>query len=357
MNRWKPNAVATLSLVCLTACAPSEEERPKDARHVDIVVVQPAEVRDPISTSGEIKARTQSDLSFRSSGRITQRMVDVGDHVKAGEVLARIDAEEQKADLQVSLANLHSAQALAIQAGQAFDRQQSLFATGVTTQAAVDDAQAALLTARASVQSAQAQVDTSQDALKQTDLEADADGIITARNAEVGEVAQPAQAVFTLAYDGPRDAVINVDESVLLGREFEDVADVTLLSGRGTFKARVREVSPAIDTTTGTIRVKLNLEGGIAAPLGSSVVVTGRYKPKTVIELPWSAMASSNGSPAVWVVEPKTHAVALQPVTIDNYASGRFTVASGLQMNDIVVSGGTKFLSDGDVIHYEGAGL
>lgn len=354
MSRWKPYAVVALTLVCLTACAPKEPAA-KDARHVEAVVVKLSEVQGQIATSGEINARIQSDLSFRTSGRIIQRLVDVGDRVKNGQILARIEDEEQKAELQVAIANLNSAQALFTQAQQAFARQRNLFATGVTTQATVDDAQEAILTAQASVQSAQAQVDTSRDALRQTDLKADADGVITARNAEVGQVAQAAQAVFTLAYDGPRDAVINADESAVLGREIEDVADVTLLSGGGTFKARLREVSPAIDTTTGTIRVKLGLEGGREAPLGSSVVVIARYKPRAVIELPWSAMASSNGNPAVWLIDPKTRTVQLHPVKVDAYASGHFEVASGLNVDDIVVSNGTKFLSDGDVVRYEGA--
>lgn len=127
------------------------------------------------------------------------------------------------------------------------------------------------------------------------------------------------------------------------------------MSGGGTYKARVREVSPSLDTTTGTIRVKLGLEGGLDAPLGSSVVVTARYKPQTVIELPWSSMASSDGRPAVWLVDPNTRAVSLHPVGVTSYAVERFSVGSGLNANDVVVSNGTKFLSDGDVVTFEGA--
>ncbi|OJF89776.1 efflux RND transporter periplasmic adaptor subunit [Pararhizobium antarcticum] len=339
----------------LAACAPEEQPPQKETRRVEAVIVKPALVSDTISTTGEISARVQSDLSFRVSGRLVERRVDIGDRVTVGQVLARIDAEEQKADLQVALANLNSAEALETQARQGFDRQQSLFTTGVTTRAALDNSRESLLTTQASVQSAQAQLDAARDALGQTDLKADASGIITARSAEVGQVAQAAQSMFTLAHDGPRDAVINADESALLGRQLESVAEVKLLSGDGTFKATVREVSPTIDTTTGTIRVKLGLEDAPDAPLGSAVTVTARYKPQTVIELPWSAMASDAGRPAVWLIDSKTGAVSLRRVVVAAYSTQRFSVESGVSEGDIVVSNGTKFLSAGDLVSHEGA--
>lgn len=354
MRRTTTSVFLALSLASLTACAPAEEAQKKDAKHVETVVVKAIPVGGTVSTTGEISARVQSDLSFRDSGRITERSVDVGDRVKAGQVLARIDAEEQKADLEVALATLQSAQAQQTQAQQSFDRQKNLFSTGVTTRAALDQAQEGLLTGQANVQSAQAQVDTARDSLGQTELKADADGVITARNAEVGQVAQAAQLVFTLAHDGPRDAVINADETVLLGKELEDDIKVRLLSGGKDFSANVREISPALDTSTGTIRVKLALEDAPGLSLGSPVVATAHYKPTNTIELPWSAMASKAGSPAVWVVDPKTRAVSLRQIEVGNYATERFSVTSGVAEGDIVVTDGTKFLSNGEVVTFEG---
>lgn len=355
MRRLISVTLLALSAAALAGCSPGEEVPRKDVRHVDTVVVKAARMSDAISTTGEISARIQSALSFRVSGRIIERTADVGDRVKAGQVLARIDAEEQRADLQVAIANVNAAQALETQARQAFDRQASLASTGATARASLDDSRESLLTAQAALQSAQAQLDTARDTLGQTSLTADADGIIISRDAEVGQVAQAAQSVFMLAHDGPRDAVINVDETALLGRELEDVAEVKLLSGGSTFKATVREVSPTIDTTAGTIRVKLALRDAPDAPLGSGVMVTARYKPETVIELPWSAMASYEGRPAVWRVDPNTRAVSLRPVTVAAYSSGRFSIASGVSEGDIVVSNGTKFLSDGNIVSFEGA--
>jgi membrane fusion protein, multidrug efflux system len=354
MSRASAIVFATLSMTSLAACAPQEEARQKEPRPVEAVVVKSAPSAETVSTTGEIKALVQSDLSFRTSGRIAERLVDVGDRVKAGQVLARIDPQEQKADLQVAVATLKSAEAQQTQAQQAFDRQQSLFSTGVTTRAALDAAQEALLTGQATVRSAQARVDAARDTLAQTDLKADADGIITARSAEVGQVAQAAQKIFTLAHDGPRDAVINIDESALLGRQIEDEVEVRQISGGPAYKAKVREVSPSINTSTGTIQVKLELLNAPDVRLGSTIIATARFKPLAMIDLPWSAMASYAGRPAVWVVDPKTGAVSMRPVEVITYASERFSVASGVSEGEIVVSNGTKFLSDAEVVAVEG---
>lgn len=341
--------------LCLTACTSEDQSAEKPKRQVEAVQVKSSDTADQISITGEISARVQSDLSFRVSGRITERLVDVGEHVSNGQTLARIDPEEQKADLQVALATLQSAQAQQVQAQQAFDRQQSLLNTGVTTRAALDQAQEALLTAQGTVQSAQAQVDTARDALEQTELKADADGVITARNAEVGQVAQAAQLVFTLAHDGPRDVVINADESVLLGGEIQSDVMVRALSGGQPIKATVREVSPTIDTSTGTIRVKLALDADADIRLGSAVVATGRYKPTKTMQLPWSAMASVSGQPAVWIIDPKAGSVSLRRIEVADYANERFTVRSGLSEGETVVTNGTKFLTAGEVVAYQGA--
>ena len=355
MNRLVTYAFASSLMSGLYACAPKEEAQEKAPREVETVQVRSTPIAAAVSTTGEINARIQSDLSFRVSGQIIERLADVGQHVKAGQTLARIDAQEQEADLQVAQATLQSAQAQQTQAQQAYDRQQSLFTTGVTTRADLDQAQETLLTGQGTVQSAQAQVDSARDALSQTELRADADGIITARNAEVGQVAQAAQLVFTLAHDGPRDAVINADEATLLGGELQGDIYVKMLSGGEPIKATVREISPTIDTTTATIRIKLALDATADVRLGSPVVATAYYKPVDTIELPWSAMASISGRPAVWVVDQKDHTISLREIKVGTYVNERFSVRSGLSEGEIVVANGTKFLTTGEMVAYEGA--
>ncbi|MCF3642477.1 efflux RND transporter periplasmic adaptor subunit [Rhizobium sp. TRM95111] len=350
-------AAMLASLAVLSAC--SDPQGPKEAtpQHVGVVVAK-EETRALVRTlTGEIQARVQSDLSFRVSGKIVERLVDVGERVGAGQLLARIEAEEQQADLEVAVANLQAAEAQQTQAQLAFDRQQRLFNAQVVSRAILDQAQETLLVAQGSTNSAQAQLETARDSLSYTELRADADGIITARKAEVGQVAQAAEVVFSLAHDGPRDAVFDVVETLFLGAAMEPVVTVTLLSDPSVaIKGGMREVSPTIDPATGTIRVKVGLDGEATMPLGAPVAGSFLHQPRSVIRLPWSAMASDDGQPAVWQVDPATSRVSLKAIAVDDFETGSFTVRTGVSPGDIVVSNGTKFLrTDQGVSYDEGA--
>ncbi|ALV26437.1 efflux RND transporter periplasmic adaptor subunit [Pannonibacter phragmitetus] len=355
MRRIATHIPWALAAGLLAACGPQGEPQQKPERLVQVTKVHEVSVPDTVTATGEIRARVQSNLSFQVTGRIIARLVDVGDRVTAGQVLARIDPSEQQADLDVAVASLNSAMAERTQAQQAFDRQQRLFESGVTTRASLDSAQEQLTRAQANVEAAQAQAGRARDALERTSLKADADGVITARSAEVGQVAQASQQVFSLAHDGPLDVVLNLDESVFLDRKLEPLVLVSPLSGGTPAKAVIREISPAIDPSTGTIRVKMQLEDTASLRLGSAVTATLSYQPVPVIELPAAAMASDGGRTAVWVMDPAERKVSLRPVEVLAYSSGAFTVASGVTAGELVVINGTKFLSPGETVSFEEA--
>ncbi|RUM03918.1 efflux RND transporter periplasmic adaptor subunit [Rhizobium chutanense] len=345
-------ATAIVCAIGLASCSDAGGPTEPTPRQVATVVAKPEPLAQGGAITGEIRARVQTDLSFRVSGKIIERLVEVGQSVKAGQLLARIDPEEQKADLDVAAANLQSAEAQQTQAQLAFDRQQSLFKTQVTTRAALDQAQEALLTAQASTKSAQALLETAQDTLSYTELKADADGVITARNAEVGQVAQAAQVVFTLAHDGDRDAVFEVVESAFL-RPIDGDGTVNLLSDpMQKIVAKVREISPTIDSATGTIRVKVAVSSDAPIPLGAPVVGRFRYVSQDVIQLPWSAMTSRDGKPAVWIVDPASSAVSVRAIDVAGYETGSFIVKSGVSDGEVVVTDGTKFLRPGEIVSY-----
>ncbi len=347
-------SIALLASAAAVLCS-CDKQQTSEAKPklVETVVASTAPVAASNSITGEIDARVQSDLSFRVSGQIIERLVDVGSAVKAGQVLARIDPAEQKADLAVAKATLESAQASETQARLAFERQQNLFKTQVTTKASLDQAQETLLTAQGTTKSAQASLETSQDALSYTELRADADGVITARDAEVGQVAQAASAIFTLAHDGPRDAVFNVYESLFLQNKLVDKVTITQLSDPTRHvEASVREISPTIDTTTGTIKVKVGLDQSASMPLGAAVAGTFRSETQQAIELPWSAMASKEGHTAVWIVDPASSKVSIHPIDVSTYGTGKFGVSKGVAAGDIIVADGTKFLHPGQTVSY-----
>jgi RND family efflux transporter MFP subunit len=338
----------TLSAAILSSCGEKNDKHAAANQDVRTVSAELSSYASNTAVTGEVRARIQSELSFRVSGRVIERSVDVGSKVKAGDILAKIDPQEQQADVDVAIASLHSAEAQLTQAKLASDRQKNLFANQVTTRASYDAAAETLLTAQGTLDSAQAQLGTAKDALSFTELRADADGVITARNTEVGQVAQAAQSVFTLAHDGPRDAVFNVFESLFLQKSNADVQVGLLSSPARRISAPIREVSPTIDSATGTIRVKVGLDkSGDSMPLGAVVVGTFTAQSRQAILLPWSAMTSSEGKPAVWVVDPSTQTVSMKKVDVAEYQTGKFAVGSGLEPKDLVVVEGGKFLRPG----------
>jgi len=310
---------------------------------------------EPVATvTGEVQAASQTELSFRTGGQVIEWNADVGARVYAGDVLARVDDTEQRADVEAAQAGVLSAQAVVTQKTLAFKRFQALLQTRAIPRATFDQAQEDLASARAALDAANTALATAKDALSYTVLKAGCDGIITARKIEVGQVVAVAQTAFVLARDGRRDAVFNVFKAFFLEGEPQTDVDVALVdSPTKKMQARIREISPTIDTAAGTVRVKVKLPEQSAWPLGTSIVGDFRSRPRTGIALPASAMASADGKPAVWVIDPATNEVSLRPIAISEYRTGDFVVAAGIAPNDLVVTEGAKFLREDQRVAWE----
>ncbi|HZC98337.1 MAG TPA: efflux RND transporter periplasmic adaptor subunit, partial [Bradyrhizobium sp.] len=296
-------------------------------------VVQPRDQQASVTLTGEVQARFSANLSFRVTGRVIARMVEVGDHVNAGDVLALLDPAEQQADVDAGTAAVASAEAQLRVAQATYDRQKGLMTSGFTTRTVYDQAQEGLRTAQGRLDGARAQLGTAKDALGYTKLRAEAAGVITARNVEAGQVVQAAQSVFSLAQDGERDAVFYVYESIFFGDTDPGRVSLTLVSDRNvTASGRVREVSPAVDPKSATIRVKVAIENPPPAmTLGSAVSGTVKAKGQDRIALPWGALMAAGSKPAVWTVDPANRTVSLKPVTVAAYEAGEVLIKAGLQ--------------------------
>ncbi|WP_454627344.1 efflux RND transporter periplasmic adaptor subunit [Bradyrhizobium cenepequi] len=356
LSAYRIALLAPLAL-CLVGCGGERAQPALAPMLVKTELVRTQSWQNVIRLTGDVQAQVSTELSFRVSGRVTERLVDVGAHVNAGDVLARIDPTEQKADLAGSQAAVAAAEAQLRVATASFERQKSLIDNGFTTRVAYDQAEEALHTAEGSLETAKAQLGNATDALSYTELRASAPGIITARNIEVGQVAQAAQSAYTLAEDGARDAVIDVYESIFLKPWEGSAAKLTLLSDPTvTALARPREISPTVDPRSGAVRVKLSIiDPPAAMTLGSVVAAEGRSKAVDKIILPWSALTSDARGPAVWVVDPQTNAVSLKSIVVDTYETNSVVVTSGLAPGDRVVTEGGKLLRPAQVVTYEGA--
>ncbi len=351
LNRITWLLAATLAL----AGCKGEQPVARQPTLVRTSTVQFSERKTSVTLTGEVQARVRTELSFRVSGRVTERMVDVGAHVNAGDVLARIDPTEQQADLEGSKASVVAAEAQLRVATTNFERQKTLMASGFTTRVSYDQAQEALRTAEGSLEAAKAQLGTSTDALTYTELRASAAGVITARNIEVGQVAQSAQSAYTLAEDGARDGVFDVYESIFLGEPAGEAVKLTLISDPSvTALGRVREISPTIDPRSATVRVKIAIQNTPPAMmLGSPIVGEWRVKPVTKIILPWSALTAAQNGPAVWVVDPKTSVVSLKDIVVETYETNSFVVGTGLSVGERVVTDGGKLLRPGQLVKFD----
>ena len=181
------------------------------------------------------------------------------------------------------------------QATSTYERQKALLAQGFTTKREHDQAQEAFRTAQAALDTARAQLGTARDHLSDTVLRAGVPGVITARKAETGQVVQAAQTVFSIAQDGPRDAVFHVYESIFTHELANPAIALTLVSDPAVkAKGTVREISPTVDRATGTVRAKVGIEHPPAAmTLGAAVVGEGRFQPRKLVVIPWSALSSA----------------------------------------------------------------
>jgi RND family efflux transporter MFP subunit len=199
---------------------------------------------------------------------------------------------------------------------------------------------------------ARAELGTAEDTLANTELRAEADGVVTARYAEVGQVVGVAQKVYTVAQDGPRDAVFEVFEALLADPPVGRQVELTLVSDP-SIKAigLVREVAPSVDSKKGTVRVKIGIDNpppgmGLGAPVSG----IGWFKPQDAVVLPWTAFFAEHGEPAVWVVDPQTKAVSLRRVAVDRYRTGELVLSAGLRDGELVVIHGGQWLRPGETV-------
>jgi membrane fusion protein, multidrug efflux system len=356
LSRLNAAIAIALLMSVLSACDDNSEGPVKRAAFVRTEIVQQRDRQISVTLTGAIQARFSADLSFRVSGRVLARLVDVGAHVNAGDVLARLDPAEQQADLGAATAAVAATESQLQVARTNFERQKTLLAQRFTTQVTFDQAQEASRSAESSLETAKAQLGTAEDALGYTELRAGAAGLISARNLEVGQVVQAAQPVFTLAQDGARDAVFDVYESLFFGDYDGDQVSLVLLSDPNvTATGHVREVSPAIDPRSSTVRVKVGIQNPPAAmTLGSAVAGTAKSKMIAQITLPWTALMSLGSKPAVWTVDPTTKTASLRVVEVGVYEAEAIVVKQGLKPGDRVVVDGGKLLSSGQSVTYDG---
>jgi RND family efflux transporter MFP subunit len=338
--------------VCLLAGCKREAATPAQLARVRAVTAELTDFAPTVTFTGVIAAQVQNDLSFRLTGKIRERLANIGDHVGANQVLARLDPDEQEVELQAATAAVQSAEALAHQTTAAFERQRDLLRSGTSTRREFDQADANQRSALAQLDQARSQLASARDQLAFTELRAGFAGTIVGRSAEAGQVVAQAQPVYTLAQDGPRDAIFNVHEWALANVALDRGLAVSLVADSSVrTTGKVRLISPAVDPSSMTIAIRFGLSETPAAMVpGSLVNGMAPLKPQHVFLLPWEAVFESDGRPAVWIVDKQGGAVALKPVVIHRYSREAIAVSGGIVAGDTVVTAGGQMLHPGQKV-------
>ena len=354
---FKPQVLcAALIAATVTSCDKPVPPAPQ-ARPVRAVAVERVAEGETVSLTGHVRAKDQASLAFRLDGRMIERPVSVGDVLKAGQLVARLDPTIQQNALRTAEGNLSSLEAVLREASITFWRQQELLKDGWTSRAKFDEAQHKVQTIQAQVDAAQAQVRIAEEQLSYTVLSADAPGAVTAKGAEPGEVVHAGQMIVQLARQGGRDAVFDVPEQLNRTGPRDPLVQIALTNDP-TVRAtgRVREVAPQADATTRTFQVKV----GIIDPpegmeLGSTVTGSIKLSAPPGVEVPASALTEANGRPAVWVVDPQSKTVSLREVDILRHDPATVVISQGLAAGDVVVTAGVQTLRPGQKVQLLGA--
>jgi RND family efflux transporter MFP subunit len=344
--------IATAVASCDKPVPPAPQVRP-----IRAVTVERLAEGETVSLTGHIRAKDQVNLAFRLDGRMIERLVNVGDVVKGGQVVAKLDTTIQRNLLTTSQANLASLEATLTNARITFWRQQELIKNGWTSQAKFDDAKQKLETTQGQIDAAQATLSTAQEQLSYTVLTADGPGAVTKVGAQPGEVVQAGKMIVQVARQGPRDAVFDVPEQLIKTGPRDGLVEIALTNDP-TVRAtgRVREVAPQADSTTRTWQVKVGLiNPPEAMRLGATVSGMVKLAAPPGVELPASALTEANGQPAVWVVDPQTKTVSLREVDVSRYDPGSVVISKGLENGEVVVTAGVQMLHPGQKVLLLGA--
>lgn len=360
MRRHRPVAfiLPAVAAVVLTACSRSAPE-PEPIRAVRTVIVAMDSAVASREFAAELRARSEARLGFRVGGKLVARPAEVGQRVRAGQVLAQLDPEDLRQGQDAARAALRAAQANHEIAAAELERFKGLRDQGFISAAELDRRTLALTSAKAQLDQAQAQATVQRNQAAYATLLATGPGVVVATEAEPGQVVAAGAAVVRLALDGPRDAVFAVPEDsvapmqALLGRP--GALQVRLWSSGAVVPATLRELAAAADPVTRTFQAKADL-GGAAVQLGQTATVLLRAAPAPgLVKLPLTAVTRVQDKTSVWVVDGA--AMTVRPVTVDVAGAEDNTalIRAGLSAGQRVVTAGVHTLSPGQKVRLYGA--
>ncbi|CAN7408064.1 efflux RND transporter periplasmic adaptor subunit [Massilia sp. LjRoot122] len=350
-RRTRTAYAAPLLLALLAGCDKPAPE-PEEVRPVRAIQLAAGNGAERVEFSGDVRPRYESRLGFRVGGKIVERKVDVGANVKDGQVLMRLDPQDLRLAEAQARASLRAAETERDLAQADYKRHQNLRAQNFVSQAVLDAKQAALRAAQANVDAARAGFRGQSNQAGYANLESDADGVVTAVDAEVGQVVTAGAPVVRVARTDEKEVVIGIPEDRVGQLRQATEVNVRLWANREVaIPGKIREVSPVADPATRTYTVKVAIPASPEARLGMTATVDMAVAGKggdTQLRLPLSALVQDKGATSVWVVEKG--AVQLRPVQLAGQSGNELLVAGGVQPGQTIVTAGVHLLKPGQKV-------
>lgn len=341
-------ALVSLLGVGLSACSEAKTETVEAIRPVKVVEIASTDATRELDYSGAVKARTEMNLGFRVAGKITERVVNIGDKVKPGDLLARIDPTDYQLGVSSAEASLQAAEKQVETARLADERADQLFAKKFASEAQREQAALAYKQASSQRDAALSSLRQARNQVGYAELRADQSGIVTSVSADTGQVVGAGTPVVAVAVDGDKEVQIAVPELEIAQFQPGKPVKVSFWSDdRLVLDGKVREVAGSADPQSRTFSVRVSLPDDSRVLLGMSATIEASVQNgKEFVSIPLSALAKQDGKEIVWVVNNDRETVHARGIKVASFAADGVQVADGLKPGDIVVAAGTQFMTE-----------
>lgn len=352
---FKPLVYLCLFVFLLIGCSRQGQEVKSPPRPVKVFRVGNSSIGAVTPYAGEVRARFETTLSFRVTGKILARPVEIGDRVHKGQLLAKLDTSDFRLSVESIKAQLKSAIADRDFSKDDLTRYRELLDQKVISSPDFDRHQTAYTNAQERVAALEAQLKQTTNQLHYTELSADREGVITALAVEKGQVIAAGQPVTKLAQLDEKEIHFDIPEQRLSETKNNQIVAVTLLSdNERKFTAKIREISASADPASRTYRAKATLlDGRQEAHLGMTATVWVASDNAERIAVPLSAVFTSQAKPKqqqVWLIDEATSTVKAVPVQLRTALPGELVSIKGLQSGQLIVSAGVQRLKEGQAV-------
>ncbi len=340
--------VSAMALV-LSGCSEEKAETTDIIRPVKVVEIAAIDTSRTLSYSGTVRARTEMNLGFRVNGKITERLVDIGQRVKSGDLLARIDPSDYELALTSAKASLDAADRQVETTELARVRAEQLFAKNVSPKAQLEQATLSYNQAVATRDSARSALDQAKNQVSYTDLKSDQNGIVTAVSADIGQVVGSGIPVVSVAVDGEKEVLVAIPETDIAQFKPGKIVTVGFWSDASLMlQGKVREVAGSAEPQSRTFAVRISLPNDQNVLLGMTAgILASAADAQQLVSIPLSALAKKDDQPIVWTVDRTAETVHSRPVKVTDFIGDGVRIAEGLKPGDVVVAAGTQFMTEG----------